>query len=420
MKVFKFGGASVRNADAVSNLEDIIKSYREQDLVIVISAMDKITNALESLLSSKMEQDEKIHSRFNNIAEFHRDVIRELFPEDHIAFQKIEELLQELKDLALQEPQYSFDKEYDRLVPYGELLSTNIIHYFLTYQGMENTWLDARRVIKTDDNYRSAHVDLVQSDYLINSLFSNGEKKHSFLLTQGFIGSDDHGQSTTLGREGSDFTAAIFASSLNAEEVITWKDVPGLFNADPRLFENARKIEHISFRETIELSYYGAKIIHPNTIKPLYNKSIPLKIKSFVDPDHKGSVINQDTQDDGLMESYIVKSDQVLISMLSTDFEFITENSLAYIFAKFASYNLKINLMQNSAITFTACVDHDDDKIASLILDLRDNFHIRYNENLELLTIRHFNDQIINELTAGREILVEQRNRSTVQFVMKT
>ncbi|MGM0613269.1 MAG: aspartate kinase [Bacteroidota bacterium] len=419
MKVLKFGGASVQDAEAVRNLALIIKRFQQHNLVIVVSAMNKMTNNLESLLHSKMMQDDELRPKLENIADFHRKITRQLFPEDHIVFEKIDNLLQDLTTLSLQEPHYTYDKEYDRLVPYGELLSTTIIHAFLETQDIKNTFLDARQVIKTDANYRSAHVDLIQSEYLINSLFSSGEVEKSIITTQGFIGSDAQGQSTTLGREGSDFTAAIFASALNAEEVITWKDVPGLFNADPRLFNHAKKIEHISFRETIELAYYGAKIIHPNTIKPLYNKGIPLKIKSFINPEDDGSIINQDTKDDHQMESYIVKSDQVLISLLSSDYEFITETSLAYIFSKFASYNLKINLMQNSAITFTACVDHNEDKIASLILDLRSNYHIRYNENLELLTIRHFNDNIINELTHGRQILVEQRNRTTVQFIMK-
>lgn len=418
MKVFKFGGASVRNAEAVRNLGAILKAHKTEKLVVVISAMGKMTNALEGLLQSKMEADGEAEKRLTEIAAYHHQIAEQLFPQTHAVHGELNDILAELKDLALQEGIHHRDKEYDRLVCYGELLSTRIIHHFLLQEGLDNLWLDARKVIKTDDTHRAAKVDLVQSEYLINSVFSELEKGQ-ILLTQGFIGSNDRSVPTTLGREGSDFTAAIFGYALDAEEVVTWKDVAGLFNADPKQFQQARKIEHISYRETIELSYYGAKIIHPNTIKPLQNKSIPLKIQSFVNPDDKGSVINRDTEHDGLVESYIVKSDQVLISMLSRDYEFITENSLSFIFAKFAAYNLKINLMQNSAITFTACVDRDEDKIASLILELRSNYHIRYNEGVKLLTIRHFNDQIIEQLTRKQEILVEQRNRTTVQFVTR-
>lgn len=419
MKVFKFGGASVRDANAVRNLAKILRNSLHEDLVVVVSAMDKITNALEDLLYSKMQQEADVKEKADHIAGFHKQIIRDLFPSDHTVHQDVDKLLMELKELAFREPDYHYDREYDQLVSYGEILSTRIIYEYLLQENISCIWLDARNVIKTDSSWRAARVDLVQSEYLISSLWHPQENKPQLILTQGFIGSDDRKRTTTLGREGSDFTAAVFGYALTAEEVVTWKDVPGLFNADPKLFEKARQIEHISFRETIELSYYGAKIIHPNTIKPLQNKSIPLKVKSFVNPEDKGSVINQDTSHDGIVESYIIKSDQVLISLLSRDYEFITENSLSFIFAKFASYNMKINLMQNSAITFTACVDRNDEKIASLILDLRSQYHIRYNEDLELLTIRHFNESIIEQLTKGKEILVEQRNRTTVQFVMK-
>ncbi|MFO8053934.1 MAG: aspartate kinase [Bacteroidales bacterium] len=420
MKVFKFGGASVRNAEAVKNLSHILKQAAEPQLVVVVSAMDKITNALEQLLQSKMQEDGKTGTQFDAIASFHTEIANTLFPEEHKARGEIRSLLEALRSLALEAPAYTYNREYDRLVCYGEMLSSRIIHHFLTLEGINNTWLNAQNVIKTDSTFRAARVDMLQSEFLICSALQSGEmENHQLCLTQGFIGSDPEGNPTTIGREGSDYSAAIFAHALDAKEVVTWKDVPGLFNADPKLFRNASYIKHISFRETIELAYYGAKIIHPNTIKPLQNKNIPLKLKSFVNPRAEGSVINQDTSSDGQVESYIKKSKQVLISLLSKEYEFITESALSYIFAKFASFGLKINLMQNSAITFTACVDHDEDKIASLILELREAYHIRFNENVQLLTIRHYNQHIINTLVKEKEILVEQRNRTTVQYVIK-
>ncbi|MCF8331289.1 MAG: aspartate kinase [Bacteroidales bacterium] len=419
MKVFKFGGASVKDSYAVRNLAKILNNYKDEDIVVVISAMDKITNALEDLLDSKMLKHENVEKKADQITAFHQEIINDLFPSDHPIHKEIGGLLSDLRTLASRKPDFHYDREYDQLVSFGEILSTRIIHEYLLQENITSTWLDARNVIKTDNTWRAARVDMMQSEYLISSVWESKGNRRQQLITQGFIGSDDRKRTTTLGREGSDFTAAVFAYALQAEEVVTWKDVPGLFNADPKRFERARQIKHISFRETIELSYYGAKIIHPNTIKPLQNKNIPLKVKSFLNPEDEGSVINHDTSYDGNMESYIIKSNQVLISMLSRDYEFITENSLSFIFAKFASYNMKINLMQNSAITFTACVDRDDEKIASLILDLRDRYHIRYNEELELLTIRNFNENIIGQLTKNKEILVEQRSRTTVQFVMK-
>lgn len=417
MKVFKFGGASVRNAEAVRNLSGIIKQTDEPKLVVVVSAMGKTTNALEELLHAKFNSDGTVAEKSAAIAEYHRKITADLFPGEHIIHNELAKLLKEMETVANEEVYFDYNREYDRLVSYGELLSTRIIHHYLKEEAVENAWLDARTLIRTDSNFRAARVDLLQSEFLITAALK--EPHSEVFLTQGFIGADDRSNTTTLGREGSDFTAAIFGYALDAEEVVTWKDVPGLFNADPKLFPAARCISQISFRETIELSYYGAKIIHPNTIKPLQNKNIPLKIKSFLNPEQTGSVINQDTSGDGNVESWIIKSGQVLISMLSREYEFITENSLAFMLAKFASYGLKINLMQNSAITFTACVDKDEDKIASLILELRDQYHIRYNENVELLTIRHFNENIINKLIQNREILVEQRNRTTVQYVMK-
>lgn len=417
MKVFKFGGASVRNAEAVKNLAGIIKHAKEPKLVVVVSAMGKTTNALEALLHAKFNNVATVAEKYSAIADYHREIASALFTRDHKIHKELEALLKEMETTANEDICFDYDREYDRLVSFGELLCSRIIHHYLKEEAVENTWLDARTLIRTDSNHRAARVDLLQSEFLITSAIKN--QPNNVFLTQGFIGADERSNTTTLGREGSDFTAAIFGYALNAEEVVIWKDVPGLFNADPKLFPAARCISQISFRETIELSYYGAKIIHPNTIKPLQNKNIPLKVKSFVNPEEAGSVINQDTSRDGSVESWIIKSEQVLISMLSREYEFITENSLAFMLAKFASYGLNINLMQNSAITFTACMDKDEDKIASLILELNDKYHIRYNENVELLTIRHFNESIINELINNREILVEQRNRTTVQYVMK-
>lgn len=424
MKVFKFGGASIKSAEAVKNLVSLLNREDDRQMIMVVSAMGKTTNALEDLLESKMQQDGKVAEKLKEIVDFHRNIAGKLFPEGHKAFDELKKEISSLEEIAMAAPRDGYDREYDRLVSRGELLSGCIIHHYLQESGISNTLMDARMLIKTDDNHRAARVDLRQTQHMVASLFAgNNEEgndgKSRIILTQGFIGSDDRKNPTTLGREGSDYTAAIFAYTLDAENVVTWKDVPGFFNADPKAFEKARRLQHISFHETIELAYYGAKIIHPYTIKPLQNKSIPLYVRSFLEPAGKGTVVDSDASDDGQMEFYIIKDKQVLISLLSRDYEFIMENSLAFIFGKFAAYGIKINLMQNSAITFSACVERNEEQIASLILDLQDHYDIRYNENVQLLTIRHFNDRIIENLTAGREILVEQRSRSTVQFVMK-
>lgn len=418
MKVFKFGGASVRNGKAVKNLFAILQAEADKPLIVIVSAMGKTTNALETLLADKISGSNNVRKQIETIASNHKKITTDLFPVSHPAHKEVSTILSNLETIALEEVKFSYDREYDRLVCFGEHLSSTIIHHYLLYSGLDNVLVDAQKLIKTDSRYRHAQVDMEQAGFLIRSLV-NSTPSGRLIISQGFIGSDDHGYPTTLGREGSDYTAAIFAHALNASEVVTWKDVEGIYNADPNVFPEASPIPHVSFRETIELAYYGAKIIHPKTIKPLQNKNIPLKVKSFINPEATGSIINRDTTNDGQSGSYIVKPRQVLISLLSKDYDFINESRLSWLIAKFAAYGIKVNLMQNSAITFTACVDHNEEKIATLILELEDSFFIRYNEGVHLLTIRHYSEDLMQKLTCGKSVLAEQRNRTTVQYVLK-
>ncbi len=418
MRVFKFGGASVRNAQAVKNLFKILEAGGSNPLIVIVSAMGKTTNALEELLAAKISGDGKILEKLQAISSTHLEITSHLFPQSHPAHKQVNALLNNLKALALEKVIFPYDREYDRLVCFGEHLSSIIIHHYLLFCGMDNVLADAHQLIKTDDRYRRARVDTEQTGFLIRSMVKTTPPQ-SLILSQGFIGSTDQGYPTTLGREGSDYTAALFAHALDAQEVVTWKDVEGIYNADPNVFPNACPIPHVSFRETIELAYYGAKIIHPKTIKPLQNKDIPLKVKSFLNPKATGSIINRDTSQDGQSGSYIIKPHQVLVSLLSKDYDFINEHRLSWLISKFAAYGIRVNLMQNSAITFTACVDHNEEKIATLILELEDSFYIRYNEGVHLLTIRHYSEDLIRELTRSKSILAEQRNRTTVQYVMK-
>ncbi len=425
MKVFKFGGASVKDAEAVKNVADIIEKFSQGPIVVVVSAMGKTTNALEKLTEAYFAQSkadaEKI---FQSIKEYHLNIAKVLFPENHIAFNTIEQRFYHLYYYIQESPGKNYNFEYDRIVSTGEFVSTQIISHYLVERGIKNQWFDATGLIITNTNYRDAGVDWLKTENAIKSkilhFFKKNQSYHSTVaITQGFLGGTTQGFVTTLGREGSDYTAAIIAYALRASEVVIWKDVRGLLNADPKVFQNTELLENISYQEAIELAYYGATIIHPKTLKPLLKRNIPLRVKSFFNPLEKGSIINQEYLKDNLLPSYILKTRQILLSIFPKDFSFIAEQNLSRIFSEFARARIKINLMQNSALSFSVCFDEDKIKTPILIKNLEKIYNIKYNKGVELITVRHYEQVNLSELLDGKEILMEQKNRTTLQWVVK-
>jgi aspartate kinase len=420
MKIFKFGGASIKDADSVRNVGNILKKYIQEPLVVVVSAMGKMTNAFEILTEHAFHGNSAhLETQFGFIRSFHLDILHELFPDpNHEAFARADELFQEIASLIKVNDKQEFDFFYDRIVPFGEMLSGSIVSSFLQESGIVNTLFDARRLIRTNNSYRDARVLWPETTENIRNAF--GLLNPPFMLTQGFIGSDPNGNSTTLGREGSDYSAAIFAYALDAEEVVIWKDVPGLLNADPQIFRETVKIDRISYSDAIELAYYGAKIIHPKTIKPLQNKKIPLIIKSFAEPELPGSVISNSEEVYQQLPSFIFKFNQTLISISPRDFSFINEENLIGIFGFFSQYRVRINLMQNSAISFSVCIDGENSGFNSLIEALQHDYKVKYNQHLELITIRNYDQACIEKAVNNRLILLEQRSRATVQLLVES
>jgi aspartate kinase len=417
-RVFKFGGASVKDAPALRNLASILSSCKGQSLVIVVSAMGKTTNALEQLIALRTAKDDAFHEAFHKLKQYHSDIIEALFPRSaHPVREEAEALFSSLWT-ALHSLEMDKQAYYDQVVVFGELLSTCIVRHFLVLEGIEVQWLDARDYVITDKQFMNATVDWDETERRIGALKPSAEQGVT-LLTQGFIGSAGKGLSTTLGREGSDYTAAIFAWCLDALDVVIWKDVPGLLNADPKRFDKVVKLEQISYGEAIELAYYGATIIHPKTLKPLQNKKIPLKVQSFHDPRLPPSLISEQTSFDPLIPSVIVKDNQVLVSISPRDFSFMNENNLHKLFSLFDEINLSIHLMQTSALSLSVCTDQSEEKLNILFQKLAPRFVMKYNTGLHLLTIRHYNQSMIDKLTEGREILLEQRSRVTAQYVIR-
>lgn len=420
LKVFKFGGASVKDAQAVKNVGKVIQLYNEP-LVIVISAMGKTTNALEELVNAYYFKENKVNVLLEKVKTFHFDIMNELFEnKNHQIYTDIHNTFVEIEWEIEEEPQRTYDYVYDQIVSVGELLSTKIVSAYLNEVNINNHWIDARALIQTDNTYRKANIDWKLTTELIQSSIPkvfNSENK--YVITQGFIGASSENFTTTLGREGSDFSAAILAHCLGAASVTIWKDVPGMLNADPKWFEDTQQLEHISYHEAVELAYYGATVIHPKTIKPLQNKKIPLHVKSFLEPTLKGTLIDEHTEGDKLIPSFIFKMDQVLISISAKDYSFIVEDNLSQIFAQLSAHNITVNLMQNAAISFSICIDFNPFTTMKLIEELQQDYHVLYNENLELVTIRNYDEATIKRVTVNKAILVEQKSRNTARFVMK-
>ncbi len=427
MKVYKFGGASVKNADAVKNMAGIIGKHGYDPLIVVISAMGKTTNALEKLVESYFHGSHDTKKiLFEQVKDYHYQVINELFEDkNHDVYLDVEQIFYHLYYYLREAPGRNYNYEYDRIVSTGEILSTRIISAYLKSTGIENRWFDARQLIITDSNYRDAAVDWLKTENLIRDKILGylAKRKSEGLsavgITQGFLGGTTQGFATTLGREGSDYTAAIIAYALKAQEVVIWKDVAGVLNADPKLFKNTSLLRNLSYQEAIELSYYGATVIHPKTLKPLLKKGIPLKVRSFYHPENEGSLINHKTTDDNSFPSYIIKFNQVLLSVFPKDFSFIAEKNLSRIFSECARNSIKINLMQNSALSFSLCFDEDKIKTPNLLKSLGKIYTVKYNTGVELITIRHYEKANLKELLHGKSILIEQKNRTTLQWVVK-
>lgn len=415
-KVFKFGGASVKNPKAIYNLKEIVSSYKE-NLVIVISAIDKTTNKLELVWKNYLKNDPlKSTEIATEIIKFHETIIEDLELNNNTDFLKLfNDLTLELVDYIGAKTKQENNISYSKIVSFGELFSTLIISSYLNKEGVENQWIDAREFIKTSNNATDSRVNWGETKRRINSTLT----KYKTYLTQGFIGSNLNGETTTLGREGSDFSAAIFAWSMDVEEVIIWKDVDGLLNADPKWFDKTQVLKKISFKEAIELSYLGASVIHPYTVKPLENKNIPLTIRSFIKKEHEGSSISKVGEDDKSIPSIIYKPNQILISISSKDYSFIFEEHISDIFSVFSKTGLKVHLMQNSALSFSVCGIIAPPELPVLISEIQKKYTLKYNEKVNLLTIRHFKNLDIPELFQNQEILIQQRSRSTLRYVLK-
>lgn len=420
MKVFKFGGASVKDAAAVRNLADILRMFPGERIVVVVSAMGKTTNALERVVNAYCLGQDDPRALLGEVRAFHTAIMDELFEGDNgSVYEKVNNFFVEI-EWVLGEEVRDYDFVYDQVVSIGELVSTTIVSAFLDLEGVANAWVDIRDCLLSDNNYREAKIIWDESEKRVQQRIPKLlHERNPIVITQGFIAGTTENYTTTLGREGSDYTAAILAHLLQAESVTIWKDVPGVLNADPKFFSDAQKLEQLSYHDAIELAYYGASVIHPKTIKPLENRNIPLYVKSFVQPSAKGTVIARDLKTKPQVPSFIFKSNQVLISLASRDFSFIAEDNLSDIFGLFADFHVKINLMQNSAISFSVCVDDDPVKIPRLLERLQQDYWLRYNKGVQLYTIRYYFSSTIDTLTHDREILLEQRSRTTAQIVMK-
>lgn len=415
MIINKFGGASVKNATAIKRMGEICKKHISSG-VIIVSAMGKTTNLLENIATNFCKKKNNT-TFFEQLTDFYKNIIFELFSKSNALNKEIDLLLCQLKDYLNTKPSNHFDFEYDQIVSYGEIISTKIIDHYFASINYKVQWCDVRESLKTDNCFREAKVNWKKTKVLIKKHFCDTDTK--IYLTQGFIAMNEQAQTTTLGREGSDYSAAIFANALNAEKVVVWKDVPGVLCSDPAWMPNLPKLEEISYLEAVELTYFGAKVIHPKTIKPLQNKNIPLQVRSFLDTHEKGTLISN-VNYKGKHPIFIRKENQVLITIKPTDFSFIVEENLSHIFAVLAANRIKVNIMQNSAISFSFVTDnYAINGMQVAITELRKFYDVKYNKHLELISMRHTNSEIEKEIIKNCEILLEQRSRSTVRFVLR-
>ena len=415
-KVFKFGGASVKNAKAIINLKNIVFSYKES-LIIIVSAIDKTTNELEGVWRSFVKKNSNnAIKKANESIKFHKSIIEELgLNSDSEFFSFFKKLTQELLLFLTTGPKKNDDLSYSKIVSFGELFSTLIISTYLKKEGLKNQWIDARTLIKTSNQYLESKVNWEATNNAINSIID----QNITYVSQGFIGANQDGETTTLGREGSDFTAAIFAWCLDSKEVIIWKDVDGLLNADPKHFNKTKVLKSISFKEAIELSYLGASVIHQNTIKPLENKNIPLSIRSFINTNNSGSSIRGIVESKEKITSLIYKPNQILLSISTRDYSYIFEEHMSELFSVFSKTGLKVHLMQNSALSFSVCGVISNENLLNLVAELKKKYVVKYNSEVSLLTIRHFKNLVMPKTLENKEILIQQRSRTTIRYVLK-
>lgn len=421
IKVFKFGGASVKDASAVANVGDILSRYSGEELLVVISAMGKTTNLLEKLVDAYVREDKSRFEIFEEVSQFHHNITNELIGDTKSPYYEVDNLLIELSCLIETSPDNKdYDMIYDQIVSFGELISTRIISHYLNTRGIINRWVDARNFIMTSSDFRRARIQWAVTEEIIQTKLQPLVKKQ-LVITQGFIGKSESHLTTTLGREGSDYSASIFAYGLNADSVTIWKDVPGVMNADPKRIGDAVILPEVSFLEAIELAYYGATVLHPKTIQPIKSKGIPLYVRSFVKPEDKGTII-KDSDRKALIDKpcYIFKDNQTLISLSSKDFSFIIEDNLSHIFSLLAEFGIQVNLMQNSAISFSFCANEDARQMDKLLDVLKQNYEIEVSNNLQLITIFKYKSEenALEKVLNGRKVILEQLSAEVIQLVV--
>lgn len=415
MRIFKFGGISLKDAHNIVRVGNIIKHNKQEHLVIVVSAMGKTTNELERVHKYFIENNSLKLEALMKVKAYHLDILKQLFKPDHKVYSELNEIFAELESLIQKQPSANIDFEYDKIVSFGEIISSILVYNYLRDIGLDLLWWDMRKILITDKNYKEANILFeVSTKNLTKSLVSKGMH-----ICQGFIGGTKNGESTTLGREGSDYSAAAIAYMLNAKSVTIWKDVPGVLNADPRIMHETIKLDRITYKEAIELAYYGAQIIHPKTIKPLQNKNIPLLVKSFYNPDETGTLINNIEEKLELPPIYIYKYNQVLVSIMPKDFSFIAENNISLIFKHLAKNKIKVNLMQQSAISFSICIDFDERKLNAFLNATKPKFNVLYNTGLTLITIRHYNDYSLKKVIDNNKVIIKELSRNTARFLVR-
>ena len=414
MRIFKFGGASVKDASGIKNVFDVLQKVGYQEVLVVVSAMGKTTNALEIVVKNYFEKSNQLNESVQEVKKYHNQILLDLFQDDkNEVFTVVNNHFTDLDYFLSHNKSPNYDFAYDQIVSYGEIISSTILNSYMNYSNVESEWLDVRNFIKTDTNYRDASVNWEITQKNISKIV----KKKSLFITQGFLGSDENGFTTTLGREGSDYTAAIFAYCLNAENVTIWKDVPGVMNADPRYFENATLLNQISYREAIELAFYGASVIHPKTLQPLQKKEIPLYVKSFLNPILPGTSVSKGEDLEPKLPCFIVKKEQLLLSVSSIDFSFIMEENISEIFQLFHLYKMKVSLIQNSAISFSVCLEDKFGHFETLKKILAKKFKVTFNLNVSLYTIRHFDQKSSDLVEKNKTVLLKQLSRETMQIV---
>ena len=416
MRIFKFGGASVKDADGVRNVAKVLQHEGTENTLVIISAMGKMTNYFEEIIDTYFYELEDLNLKLNKVELYHKKIISDLFQKENEIYSEIDVLFGELRWFLARNTSQRYNYVYDQIICFGELLSTKILSAYLNLLQIDNHWLDVRNYIRTDSNYRDAKVNWILTQQIINDKLDLNKLN----ITQGFLGGNDTENTTSLGREGSDYTAGIFAYCLNAESVTIWKDVPGILNADPRVFKETTLIEQISYEETIEMAFYGASVIHPKTIKPLQNKEIPLFVKSFLNPKNSGTMVSKGVRLNPYIPCFIVKKNQIFVSISANDFSFMVEDNLSYIFKKLHDYKLKVNLIQNSAISFSVCVDNKFDNFDAFYTELKSEFKIDFQKKVDLYTIRHFNNETIAKVAKRGESLLSQTNKETIQIVLNS